>query len=77
MSAQESYDRLLPTLLAYPKEKIQKPNLPVEELLGETEKTSVILKDDSVVLINAGLNPEYVDNFDDRIGAYAIKMRLN
>ncbi len=72
MSAQESYDRLLPTLLAYPKGKLQKPNVPVEELLGETEKTSVVIKEGRDILVNAGLNPEYIDNFDDRIGAYAI-----
>lgn len=72
MSAQEAYDRLLPTLQSYKKRRVQKPNYPVDKILAEAKKVCHISKEDKKKLVNAGLNPEVIDTFEERIDAFTI-----
>ncbi len=72
MSAQNAYDRLMPEILGINKNKIQIPNQPAEEKVVEGKKLSKIIVEDRDVLLESGLNPVYLDSFDDRLIVYEV-----
>lgn len=72
MSASDAYERLMPSILELPKSSIQNPNLPPEEKVMEGKKLKSLIERDREPLLDSGLDPEYLDSFTDRLGAYEI-----
>lgn len=72
MSAQTAYDRLLPIILGLSNEKQQRPYMAVEDKIAEVGKVLKLIPNDKDALINAGLDAQYIDTLEDRMGAYSI-----
>lgn len=72
MSEQQAYDRLLPIILNLPKEMIKHPHMPVEEKIMEGHKLLKLATEDKDVLLASGINLEFIDTLEDRIGTYSI-----
>ncbi len=72
MSEQQAYDRLIPLILAQSDKDTKIPNVAVENKVMDAHKFVKLSSENREVLINSGLNPEYIDTLEDRIGAYSI-----
>ena len=71
-NSQESFEKLRPVIEAIPDEKIVSPTMPPDDIIGEAEELLQTATEDRDLLVKGGLKSEYLDSFQDRIGAYAV-----
>lgn len=72
MSAQDTYERLLPEIQSIKNEDIVKPNIPVEEKVVEGKKVLKLIEEDREALITSSIDVNYLDSLEERLEAYEI-----
>ena len=71
-NSQDSYEKLRPVIEAIPDEEVVTPTMPPDDIIGEAEELLKTALEDKDTLIKSGLNSEYIDTLEYRIGAFAV-----
>ncbi len=77
MSSEESYNANLKKIRGISDNDIVMPKMRREDIIGESEELKVAALADREGLIGVGLNPEFIDSLDERIGAYSFASSLH
>ncbi|MBN2803151.1 MAG: hypothetical protein JXR91_08655 [Deltaproteobacteria bacterium] len=68
--SEQAYNKMFDALMAVPKDDIVYCNMPLEIAAAEAKQLGIVAEEDRQMLVDAGINPEFVDTLQDRAGAF-------